>query len=118
MSDITKLASKPEVFKLGDEDITIYPFDQGEYRLFFEMGKEGKEYDSFMQLSEIILKRSYPEATEEDRKKVSIGHRLKLIEFALKVNNIETGSQAKDPFANVPPSIKSRMKNARQVPEN
>ena len=88
MSRLGKLVGKPLSIKLGGEDLEIYPLTMEDIPLFADLDSPDQKVKSLALASLIkkTLKKSVPDATEEELENVAVQFFPELTEAIMKVN--------------------------------
>ena len=94
MSKLEALQGKSQVFKIGKVELELKPLTVDELELFSidENAPIGEQMESSKKLISTILKKSIPDATEDEIKGISLEHLNDLMTAVMKLHNLEKGS--------------------------
>ncbi len=111
MSKLSELQGKPRVFKVGETELTLKPLTVDELELFNidEKAPPEKQMESTKGMINKILKNSYPDATDEELKNISLEHLTELMTAIMELHKLggkDSGAQK------VKDAIKARQSQA------
>ena len=94
MSQLSKLQGKAQTFKIGEVELELKPLTVDELELFStdENAPIEKQMESSKKLISTILKKSVPDATEDEIKGISLEHLSDLMSAVMKLHNLEKDS--------------------------
>ena len=92
MSKLSALQGKPQVFKIGETELELKPLTVDELELFSmdENAPIEKQLENSKKLIKVILKKSVPDATDEEINGISLEHLTDLMEAVTKLHNLKT----------------------------
>ena len=93
MSKLSELQGKPRVFKIGETELTLKPLTVDELELFNidDKAPPEKQMESTKGMITKILKNSYPDATDEELKNISLEHLTELMNAIMKLHKLDSG---------------------------
>ncbi len=94
MSKLAALQGKSQTFKIGDVKLELKPLTVDELELFSidENAPVEKQMESSKKLISTILRKSVPDATEDEIKGISLEHLNDLMTAVMKLHNLEKSS--------------------------
>ena len=94
MSKLEALQGKAKTFKIGDVELELKPLTVDELELFSidENAPIEEQMKSSKKLISTILKKSVPDATEDEIKGISLEHLNDLMSAVMKLHNLEKDS--------------------------
>ena len=94
MSKLAALQGKSQTFKIGDVELELKPLTVDELELFSidENAPIEKQMESSKKLISTILRKSVPDATEDEIKGISLEHLNDLMTAVMKLHNLEKSS--------------------------
>uniref|UniRef100_A0A6H1ZNS2 Tail assembly chaperone n=1 Tax=viral metagenome TaxID=1070528 RepID=A0A6H1ZNS2_9ZZZZ len=92
MSKIGSLATEPKVIKLGNEEFTLIPLTLGERKALVKLmdsEKKSEQTEAAIDLMKTVLKKSYPDMTEDEFNGISIKYLNDLGKAVMELHGIE-----------------------------
>lgn len=89
MSRISQLYGKPEKVTINDVEFDIHPFTIDELDEIGAFSDKANNADATKKMIRIVLKKGFPDATEEEISKVPADVVLKLAEHVARINNLQ-----------------------------
>jgi len=88
MSRLERLLGKPKEFEIGGEKLMIHPLTLGHIDLMMNAGNEEKQASAIKEILTITLKKSVPEATDEEIENLGMEHFETLFSAIAEVNKL------------------------------
>ena len=112
MSKLTALQGKSQVFKIGEVELELKPLTVDELELFSIDDKAPieKQMEGTKRMISTILKKSIPDATEDEIKNISLEHLKEFMDAVMKLHKLEGDSTAQ--------KLKDAIKNRQNPSKN
>lgn len=92
MSKLSQLQGKPQVFKIGDIELELKPLTVDQLELFsIDSDNKEKQMESSKKMIFEVLKNSYPDATDEELKNISLEHLTELMNAIMELHKLSEG---------------------------
>ncbi len=88
MSNLSKLARKPQEVKISGVKLTIQPLGMSDMDMF-EKGSDEMTNEETVKLVKELIKKSVVGSTEEEINNLSMEYMLELQEAIMKINNVD-----------------------------
>jgi len=88
MSRLSKLLGKPKEYEIEGEKFVFKPLTVENIDLIMDLESDTKRASAMKQIIKLTLKEACPEATDEEIKKVALGHFKQLTEAIMEVNGL------------------------------
>lgn len=95
MSKIGSLSAKPKTVKINDEEYTLIPINFGERSVLakvMDSDKSSDKTEAVFELIKRVLKKSYPDMTDEEFNAISIEYLVPLSKEVLSVHGLKMES--------------------------
>lgn len=112
MSKLSELQGKPKVYKVGNIDLELKPLTVDELDLFNidENAPIEKQMESTKGMITKVLKNSYPDATEDELKGISLEHLTDLMNAIMDLHKLGGKDSAEKRLIN---AIKAKQTQAK-----
>ena len=107
MSKLSKLMGKPEEIELEGEKFVIHPLTMKEIDLFVNMSSPEKQAEAIKQIITLTLKKTVPDATDEELDNVNFKYLMELFEVISKVNGLEKYGES--------PAVKKELERLKEL---
>lgn len=95
MSKLQRFLGQSKTFKIGEEDIEIKPLTVKNLDVLMGLSKKGEEHIALDRLIRLSLKKSVPDATDDEIDNISLEYFKDFMDAILEVNNMEVDEEIK-----------------------